>query len=116
MAIWSGELHGQRALADFTQPPPNGPDWIPDPETKIIHRGRRKSRHIRNDMDAKEATGGEKFCLACGGGHHSKDCESYPIHRNADGTTERRVPQRKAKKNQVDGLWLSRCNMYLNFL
>ena len=48
MAIWSGELHGQRALADFTQPPPNGPDWIPDPETKIIHRGRRKSRHIRN--------------------------------------------------------------------
>ena len=116
MTTWSGELRCWRALADFTQPPPNGPDWIPDPETQIIHWGRRKSRRIRNDMDAKEATGGEKFCLACGGGHHSKDCESYPIHRNADGTTERRVPQRKAKKNQVDGLWLSRCNMYLNFL
>ena len=28
-----------------------------------------------------------------------KDCESYPIHRNADGTTERLVPQRKSKKN-----------------
>jgi len=23
-------------------------------------------------MDAKEATGGEKFCLACGGGHLRK--------------------------------------------
>ena len=28
-----------------------------------------------------------------------KDCESYPIHRNADGTTEIPVPQRKSKKN-----------------
>ena len=99
MATWSSELHGWRALADFTEPPPNGPDWIPDPKTKIVHWGCRKSRRIRNDMDAKEATGGEKFCLACGGGHLRKDCESYPIHRNADDTTERHVPQRKSKKN-----------------
>ena len=56
MATWSGELRGWRALADFTKPPANGADWIPDPETKIIHRGRRKSRCIGNDMDAKEAT------------------------------------------------------------
>ena len=99
MATWSGELHGWRALADFTKPPANGADWIPDPETKIIHRGRRKSRCIGNDMDAKEATGGEKYCLACGGGHLLKDCESYRIHRNADGTIERPVPQCKSKKN-----------------
>ena len=116
MATWSGELRGWRALADFTKPPANGADQIPDPETKIIHWGRRKSRRIRNDMDAKEATGGEKYCLACGGGHLRKDCESYPIHRNADGTTEIPVPQRKSKKNQVEGLWLSRCNIYLFFL
>ena len=34
MATWSGELCGWRALADFTQPPPNGPDWIPDPKLR----------------------------------------------------------------------------------
>jgi hypothetical protein len=50
-------------------------------------------------MDAKKATGGEKYFLACGGGHLQKDCESYPIHRNVDGTTERPIPQRKSKKN-----------------
>ena len=116
IATWSGELRGQRALADFTKPPPNGADWIPDPETKIIHRGRRKSHRIRNDMDAKKATGGEKYFLACGGGHLRKDCESYPIHRNTDGTTERRVPQHNSKNNQIQGPLLSRCNIYLLFL
>ena len=73
LATWSGELHGWRALADFTRPPVNGPDWIPDPDTKIIHRGRRKSRRIRNDIDASEVRGGEKICLACGEtGHRRK--------------------------------------------
>jgi len=63
LTTWSGELRGWRALADFTKPPANGPDWIPDPDTKIIHRGRRKRRRIRNDMDASEARGGEKNLL-----------------------------------------------------
>ena len=99
MATWSGELRGCRALADFTKPPPNGAYWIPDPETKIIYRSRRKSRRIRNNMDAREARGAGKYCLACGGGHLRKDCESYPIHRNTDGTTERRVPQHNSKNN-----------------
>ena len=81
MATWSGELHGWRALADFTKPPPNELDWIPDPETKITHRGRRESRRIRNDMDASEARGAEKYCLACGGEHLRKDCECYPTIR-----------------------------------
>ena len=35
LATWSGELRGWRALADFTKPPPNEPDWIPNPNTKI---------------------------------------------------------------------------------
>ena len=61
--------------------------------------GRRKSRHIRNDMDASEARGGEKICLACGEiGHRRKDCESDPTHSVAGGTVERRVPQRTIKK------------------
>jgi len=99
LATWSGELRGWRALADFIKPSANGPDWIPDPDTKIIHRGRRKSRRIRNDMDASEARGGEKICLACGEtGHRRKDCESYPTYRVAGGTAERRVPQRTIKK------------------
>jgi len=63
LATWSGELRGWRALADFTRPPANGSNWIPDPDTKIIHRGHRKSRHIGNDMDASEARGGEKNLL-----------------------------------------------------
>ena len=73
LANWSGEIHGWRALADFTRPSTNGPDWIPDPDTKIIHHGHRKSHRIRNDMDASEARGGEKICLACGEtGHRRK--------------------------------------------
>ena len=52
IATWSGELRGWRALADFTKPPPNGADWIPDPETKIIHRGRWKSRGHRGHRDS----------------------------------------------------------------
>ena len=60
LATWSGELRGWRALVDFTRPPANGPDWIPDPDTKIVHRGCWKSRRIRNDMDASEARGGVK--------------------------------------------------------
>ena len=97
-ATWSGELRGWRVLADFIKPPPNELDWIPDPETKITHRGRRESRRIRNDMDASEARVAEKYCLACGGEHLRKDCESYPTHTSVDGTTERRVPQRNPKK------------------
>mgnify|MGYP007043957696 CR=1 FL=1 len=85
LATWSGELRGWRALADFTKPPPNEPDWIPDPDTKITQRGRRKSRRNRNDMDASEARGADKYCLACGGEHLRKDCESYPTHRSVDG-------------------------------
>ena len=54
LATWRGKIHGRRALADFTRPLANGPNWIPDSDTKIIHRGRRKSRRIRNDMDASE--------------------------------------------------------------
>ena len=99
LTTWSGELRGWRALANFTKPLANGLDWIPDPDTKIIHRGRRKSRRIRNDMDASEALGGEKICLACGEiGHRCKECESYPTHRVAGGTAERHVPQRTIKK------------------
>ena len=99
LATWSGELHGWRALANFTKPLANGLDWIPDPDTKIIHRGRQKSRRIINNMDASKARGGEKICLACGEtGHRRKECESYPTHRVAGGTTERRVPQRTIKK------------------
>jgi len=97
-ATWSGELRGWRALADFTKPPPNELDWIPDPETKITHRGRRESCRIRNDMDASEARGAEKYCLACGGEHLRKDCESYPTHRSVDGMAERHVPQCNPKK------------------
>ena len=86
-------------LADFTKPPANGPNWIPNPDTKIIHNGRRKSRRIINNMDASKARGGEKICLACGEtGHRRKECESYPTHRVAGGTAERCVPQRTIKK------------------
>jgi hypothetical protein len=76
----------------------NGPEWIPDPTTKIMHPGRRQSRRIRNEMDASEVRVAEKYCLACGGEHIRKDCNSYRTHKNIDGTVERHVPQRNPKK------------------
>jgi hypothetical protein len=97
-ATWSGEFHGWRALADFTKAPMNGLEWIPDPATNITHPGHRQSRHIRNNMDALEVRVAEKYCLACGGEHLRKDCDSYPTHKNADGTVGRRVSQRNPKK------------------
>jgi len=49
-------------------------------------------------MDASEARGADKYCLACGGEHLRKDCESYPTHRSVDGMAERHVPQCNPKK------------------
>jgi hypothetical protein len=69
-ATWSGELRGWRALADFTKAPQNGPDWIPDPETKIKHPGRRQSRRIRNNMDDSEARGADATHPGPGRGVH----------------------------------------------
>ena len=99
LATWSGELRGWRALADFTKPPANGPDWIPDPDTKIIHRGRRKSRRIRNDMDASEARGGEKFAWhAAKLGIIVRSAKATRHIGFSGGTAERRVPQHTIKK------------------
>ncbi|CAO2207022.1 unnamed protein product [Urochloa humidicola] len=100
-ATWSGELRGWRALADFTKPPSNGPDWLPDPTKLVISAGRRKTRRIRNDMDAAEATGRKKSCLACGGEHNRNDCDSYLTHNQPDGTLARIVPKRNQKNKDV---------------
>ena len=52
-----GELRGWRAISDFTMAVhDSNSQCSPDPNKWVEARGHRKSRRIRNDMDASEAS------------------------------------------------------------
>ena len=95
---WCCELRGWRTISDFTKAVHDlDRHWSPDPDKRVDARGRRKSRRIRNDMDASKASEKCPFCLACGGNHLRKNCDAYPIHRILDGTEERRIPKQNSR-------------------
>jgi hypothetical protein len=49
--------------------------YIPDPRTVRVKRGRRQTRHIRNDMDESELRARIQYCNACNkSGHTYKRC------------------------------------------
>ena len=101
---WCGELRDWRAIGDFTKAVHDSDRyWSPDPEKGVEARGHRKSRHIRNEMDASEASEKHPFCLACGGNHLRKNCDAYPTNRLPDGTEVRRIPKRNSRQATQQG-------------
>ena len=101
---WCGELRGWRAVVDFTKAVHDSDHyWPPNPEQRVDTKGRRKSHHIRNDMDASEASDKHPFCLACGGNHLRKNCDAYPTNRLPDGTEVRRIPKRNSRQATQQG-------------
>ena len=101
---WSGELRGWRAVADYTRRVHESDrHWCPDPEKRVESKGRRKSRQIKNDMDASEVSDKRPFCLACGGPHLRKNCDMYPTQRLPDGTEVRRIPGRTSRQGSRGG-------------
>ena len=98
---WCGELRGWRVVADFTKAV-NDSDryWSPNAEQRVDTKGRCKSRRIRNDMDASEASDKCPFCLACGGNHLRN---AYPTNRLPDGTEVRRIPKRNSRQAAQQG-------------
>ena len=95
---WCGELRGWRAISDFTKAVHDfDRHWSADLDKRVEARGRRKSRHIWNDMDASKASEKRPFYLACGGNHLRKNYDVYPTHRLPDGTKERHIPKRNSR-------------------
>jgi len=73
-AVWNQEVYSTAMLGTFTQENTVAAH-IPDPETKITHRGRRRTRRIRNGMDEAEAGKQTRCCTMCGVvGHTYKRC------------------------------------------
>jgi hypothetical protein len=71
---WSQVLHPIQD-EDYWEPY-EGPKYIPDESLKHVKRGRRKSRRIRNDMDAMEK-GDKSRCGNCRQeGHNVRKCPS----------------------------------------
>ena len=91
---WCGELRVWRAISDFTKAVHDSDrQWSLDPGKRVEARGHCKSRRIRNDMDALEASDKHPFCLACSGDHLRKNYDAYPTHRLPNGTEERCIPK-----------------------
>jgi len=78
-AVWNQEVYSTALVGTFTQEN-IVLAYIPDPETKILHRGRRRTRRIRNGMDEAEAGKQTRCCTMCGGlGHTYKRCPMMAI-------------------------------------
>ena len=78
-AVWEQEVYGFAMVDNFVQEPEQ-PVLIPDPATKICHRGRRQTRRIRNGMDVAEAGKSKKICTNCGqDGHTYKRCPQQDL-------------------------------------
>jgi hypothetical protein len=83
-AVWNQEVYGFAMVGTFTKENVNTL-YIPDPETKITHRGRRKTRRIRNGMDEAEAGRSTRPCTMCGGvGHNYKKCPMTELPGSAE--------------------------------
>jgi hypothetical protein len=52
-STWQYEIYGFRIVGAFTEAA-NPEIYILDPRTVRVKRGRRQTRHIRNDMDESE--------------------------------------------------------------
>ena len=73
-AAWNQEVFGFAMVDMYVQENANKV-YILDPAIMIAHRGRRKTRRIRNGMDEAEAGRSIKCCTNCGNlGHNYKRC------------------------------------------
>ena len=71
---WNQEVFGFAMVDTYVQENANKV-YISDPATTIAHRGRKKTRRIRNGMDEAEAGRSIKCCTNCGNlGHNYKRC------------------------------------------
>jgi hypothetical protein len=74
VSTWQYEIYGFRIVGSFTETT-NPVIYIPDPTTARVKRGRRQTRHIRNDMDKSELRPRIQHCSACNqSGHTYKRC------------------------------------------
>ena len=100
------EINGYRMINSFTEPVQQML-YIPDPATARLKRGRRPSRHIRNDMNESEIEPRGKQCSACNElGHTYKKCRNKddgpsgsqvePLGDDIDGTRPPGVPTTRA--------------------
>ena len=65
LQVWYGELRGFRVVGNFTMLDMAPRIWIPDLDLLKGGKGRRHSRHIRNDMDEGEAGAVGRRCDHC---------------------------------------------------
>ena len=73
---WRNEIYGFRILGDFITDPGHNASYIPDPDPEMFQGvGRRKKKHIRNNMDRSEAGPVVRLCSKCHEtGHTYKVC------------------------------------------
>ena len=74
-STWQYETNGFRLVGTFTETA-DQVFYIADPRTARVKRGRRRTRHIRNDMDESELRGNIlPRCSSCNqSGHTYKRC------------------------------------------
>lgn len=81
---WNQEVYGYAMVGSFTEENPSKV-YISDPETRIQHHGRRRTRRIHNGMDEAEAGRSQRCCTSCGGfGHSYKSCPLMDVPGNAE--------------------------------
>ena len=86
---WRHEIYGFRILGDFITDPRRNASYIPDPDLDLeIFQGvgRRKKKHIRNNMDRSEAGPDVRLCSKFHEtGHTYKDCTALTYGGRTDG-------------------------------